>query len=66
MDDPRPRACGPLGPNGDAVGSMQRGVRMTIDELEAFVTMARTSNIGAAAKRLGVPQATLSDPRATP
>lgn len=26
---------------------------MTIDELEAFVTVARTSNIGAAAKRLG-------------
>ena len=39
---------------------------MTIDELEAFVTVARTSNIGAAAKRLGVPQATLSDPPATP
>src|SRR6185436_11197980 len=41
--------------------SIQRSVRMTIDELEAFVTVARTSNIGAAAKRLGVPQATLSD-----
>jgi DNA-binding transcriptional LysR family regulator len=34
---------------------------MTIDELEAFVAVARASNIGAAAKRLGVPQATLSD-----
>lgn len=34
---------------------------MTIDELEAFVAVARASNIGAAAKRLGVPQTTLSD-----
>jgi DNA-binding transcriptional LysR family regulator len=34
---------------------------MTIDELEAFVAVARASNIGVAAKRLGVPQATLSD-----
>jgi len=34
---------------------------MTTDELEAFVAVARASNIGVAAKRLGVPQATLSD-----
>jgi DNA-binding transcriptional LysR family regulator len=32
-----------------------------IDELEAFVSVAKTSNISAAAKRLGIPQATLSD-----
>jgi DNA-binding transcriptional LysR family regulator len=34
---------------------------MTIDELEAFVAVAQTSNISAAAKRLGVPQTTLAD-----
>jgi DNA-binding transcriptional LysR family regulator len=34
---------------------------MKIDELEAFVSVAKTSNISAAARRLGVPQATLSD-----
>jgi DNA-binding transcriptional LysR family regulator len=34
---------------------------MKIDELEAFVSVAKTSNISAAAKRLGIPQATLSD-----
>jgi DNA-binding transcriptional LysR family regulator len=34
---------------------------MKIDELEAFLAVVKTSNISAAAKRLGVPQATLSD-----
>jgi DNA-binding transcriptional LysR family regulator len=34
---------------------------MKIDELEAFVSVAKTSSISAAARRLGIPQATLSD-----
>jgi DNA-binding transcriptional LysR family regulator len=34
---------------------------MKIDELEAFVSVAKTSNVSAAAKGLGIPQATLSD-----